>query len=555
MNIKANQYLRPIKFLIEKSGADFMQVAHLVDLKLLLDNRKKLPKSRGKSKDPKNSIFRQSIGYIVVGIFIILTLFRTNDPFFFIFTCQLMLMLMNTMTMLAEYSVSLFNTRDNNLILPLPANSQTVGWARVTHILLYLLLLSFSMMMPCVIFVMIKFTLITGILFFFSIFLTTLFTLFFTVFIYLALLKVTSGEKLKDVMMYLQVFFTIGIMLSYQIVPRYMSSLDNESLTVTKNWLYLIIPPAWFTSFSTIYNQFDKINIINSIVAITIPIIGISTIGKKLFYGFNDKLLEFDVVSSGKTKSKRHEVNSKMSWWFYISSMLVGVKKSETPLFKLMWKLSGRERLFKQSLLPILSYAVIMPVLISFTSGNLSNISSKYLPFLYFTILSSSIIPSILTIGNNKDAEWLYKILPNIQPADLFKATLKAALAKFFVPVFIIASLPLFYFKGYTAILDIICILIFNFMIASFALFYQTPYFAFTQEKSASQGGKTALKMFLIVFISLPLGFLHSFLIKKNTFYVLILIFVYALFLTLMNNNWLVKRYNWKYINSSNNQF
>jgi ABC-2 type transport system permease protein len=237
------------------------------------------------------------------------------------------------------------------------------------------------------------------------------------------------------------------------------------------------------------------------------------------------------------------------------TSLIVGVKKSEAPLFKLIWKLSGRERLFKQSLLPILSYAAIMPIIISYTSGNFSSIEKKYLPFLYFTIMSSSLLPSILSIGNNKNSDWLFKILPYVLPHNIFKASLKATLAKFFVPVFILVSIPLFYFQGASAILDLTCIFLFNLMIASFTLYYQAPHFAFSQEKAATQGGKTGLKMFLIILIALPLGFLHSFLHNQNIFLVLIPTVVYGTLLYFMNKHWLKKRYNWKYINLTNNQF
>ena len=153
MKLKALHYLRPLKRIMEKTGANFYQVAQMVELKFLLDNRKKVPGMRGNKTDPKNSIIRQAVSYIIVGGFLTLTMLEFEDPFFFIIVCQLMLMVMNTITMLAEYSVSLFDTRDNHLLIPLPVSSATLGWARVTHILIYLLLLSLSMMAPCILFV------------------------------------------------------------------------------------------------------------------------------------------------------------------------------------------------------------------------------------------------------------------------------------------------------------------------------------------------------------------------------------------------------------------
>jgi hypothetical protein len=71
-------------------------------------------------------------------------------------------------------------------------------------------------------------------------------------------------------------------------------------------------------------------------------------------------------------------------------------------VFKLMWKLSGRERLFKQSLLPVLAYVVVIPAVSIFVTGDMQNTEQKYITFLYFTIMSSSMLPTLLTIGNSK---------------------------------------------------------------------------------------------------------------------------------------------------------
>lgn len=554
MKFSANKYLLPLKSFIVRSGANYGQVSHLVDLKLLLDNRKKLPNGRGRSTDPKYSILRQAFSFLLVGLFMMLIMMQTNDPYLFIFFIQTMLMVMNSITMLAEYSVSLFDTRDNNLLMPLPANGQTIGWSRVLHILIYLLLLSFSMALPPLVFAGIKFGAITAILFFGSVILSTLFTLFITVFIYLTLIKFTDGEKLKDTMMYLQVVLTILMIVAYQILPRLVMPDGGAPLEMHKAWYFVFIPPAWFTSFSTLAVQLDLINLIGTLIAIVLPLIAISFIGKKLFYGFNESLVKMDSQSSGK-EIKPTKNRDTVSLWFRLCKKIMGVSKEESPLFQVMWKLSGRERLFKQSLLPVLAYAVIIPAMSIFATGGLDDLEMKYVIFLYFTVMSSSMIPTVLTIGNNKDADWIYASLPNIQPHNLFKAALKAALAKYFIPVYLLIALPLVYFKGAPALIDIATIFFYNYLIATIVLYFQTPHFMFTQEKTAAQGGKTAIKMMLVIFTSIPIGFLHSFLYKQNEWLVLALTVVFAGLLTIMNKVWMKQRFNWKYINFANNQF
>lgn len=554
MKLSARQYLRPLKLLIENSGASFEQVSHLVDLKILLDNRKKLPNGRYRSADPKNSIIRQALSFVIIGFVIVLMTIKTNDPYLFLFTFHIMLMVMNLITMLAEYSVSLFDTRDNSLLLPLPVNGQTIGWSRVTHILIYMLFLSFSMMLPGVVFSIFKFGGITSILFILSVILNTLFTLFLTVYIYLSLIKLMEGEKLKDAMMYLQVALTIIVIIAYQFIPRYFMPEHGEPQVIVKHWYFLAIPPAWFTSLATLHSLFDFQKLVLAFIATIVPITAIIFIGKKIFYGFNEGLIKMDSSSTGESTKRR--VKSKDSLWMKTASVLMIVNREEHPIFKIIWKLSGRERLFKQSILPILAYTVIIPAISIFASGGgLSKIETTYLIFLYFTIMSSSMIPTVLTIGNNKNAEWLFYSLPNIRPHIFFKAALKASMAKFFIPTYLIIALPLLYFKGLTAAIDIISVFLFNYLVATIIMHLQTPYFMFTQEKSAAQGGKTAAKMILILLVALPLGFLHSYMSKQNPYWVFILLIFYASAIFLLSRFGLKKRFNWPYIKAANNQF
>ncbi len=550
--MSAKHLLLPFKLFIKKSGANYNQVAQLVDLKLMLDNRRKLPNS-GKKTAPKNSILKQALSFVVVGVFLSLMLLNTNDPYFAIFMFQTMLIIMNSITMLAEYSVSLFDPRENNTLLPLPVNGQTMGWSRVMHILIYLSVLSIGMMLPGIVFSYFKFGGITALLFFISVFFNTLFTLFITVYIYLTLIKLMDGEKLKDTMMYVQVALTIIVIAAYQVIPRHFMPENGQESILQPDWYFAFFPPAWFTSFAVIAKQPNILNGILAAVGIIVPITSILFISKKLFYGFNDGLIKMSGQASGKKQAGN--VKDKTGLWFNISKTIMGVTKHEYPVFKLIWKLSGRERLFKQSLLPVLSYVVVIPAISIFVTGDMQDTEHKYITFLYFTIMSSSMLPTLLTIGNSKHAKWIFYSLPNVKPDKLFKAAIKVSLTKFFLPAYLIISLPLIYFKGGSAVLDIVTIFLFNCLITFFIQYMQTPYFMFTREKSAAQGGGTALKMFLAMFAGIPLGFLHAYLVKDNALMPIILLVIYTAMLMLISKLGFAKRYNWDYVKNVNNAF
>jgi ABC-2 type transport system permease protein len=552
MKIKAAKILKPFKFIIERTGANFIQVCHLVDLKLLLDNRKTTPNSAGKRKDPKNTLIRQSIMYVFVGAILSMMFFKTNDLFLISFSTHIYLMVMVAITMMAEYSVSLFDTRDNNLIIPLPVNGQTLGWARVLHIMLYLLLLTLSLSLSAIVTTGFKFGIAASFLLLISAILNTMFTLFLTIFIYLGLMKFTSGDKLKDVMMYIQVGLTILIMIGYQLVPHYLMPTNGNEGIMHPSWYFLLIPPAWFSMLTTAGQIHDSIYLIGTTLAIVLPIVSMIFIGKKLFYGFENKLNQLSSGDASNATLKPESKQKKTTVWFRFISLVMGITKKELPVFRLMWNLVGRERLFKQSILPMVAYMVVIPLFSVFSNKELGDIGTKYLTFLYFTILTSSMIPAIIGIGSSTHTGWIFRTLPNLKPSSVFSNTVKAAFGRFFIPVYILMVLPLFYFKGVTAVADIVTIFIFNYLTAISILYFQAPFMPFSQSKAVSQGGKTALRMMLIVFLALPFGFLHAWLSGKNHWLSLLPITIFLPLLLLIDKKWYPLKITWKLVESVN---
>lgn len=551
MTIKSDILIKPFKPIIERTGANYKQVCHLVNLKLLLDNRKTNPNSARAGKDPKNTLVRQSVMYMFVGTMLSLMFLQSQDLFLISFSMHIYLMVMVAMSMMAEYSVSLFDTRDNNLIIPLPATGQTLGWARVLHILIYLLLLTISLIAPALVITGIKFGMASTFLLFISALLNTLFTLFLTIFIYLGLMKFTRGDKLKDVMMYIQVGLAIAIMIGYQFAPRYLMNASSEGQFMQPEWYFLLIPPAWFPMLTTLIQNHEHIILSGACAAVIIPVLSMLFIGKKLFYGFENKLSQLSISDVTNIKTKKNKNQKMPGIWFTIISHILFVPKKELPVFRLMWKLTSRERLFKQSILPMIAYMVVIPLFSIFTGKEMGNLETKYLTFLFFTIMTSSMIPFVLSIGNNNQTTWIYRSIPNLHPSSIFSNAIKSAFGKFFVPVFFLMVLPLFYFKGISAIGDIITIFLLNYLVAYSLLYFQPPTMPFSQSKAAAQGGKTAIRMMLILFIALPVGFFHSYLSGKSPWLSIVPATIFLPCLLLLDKKWLSQKITWKNVELS----
>lgn len=547
--LSATKYLKPISRLITKTGADFIQVCHLVDLKLLLDNRKTTYNGSGRLKSSQNSLVRQSLIFIIVGLFLGIGLMRSGNrnPFSYGLITQSYLMIMLTISLLSEYSVSLFDTRDNQLLLPLPVNGETLGWARVIHILVYLLLLYLSISLPIDIIAGIQFGPMILLITLLSGFLNTLFTLFLTIFIYLVLMKFTRGERLKDVLMYIQVGFSLLIMLGYQFISYKIGVSGEYNPDFSQKWFFLLLPPAWFSYLAELPFSVSVYSLTGSILALFLPPTVMFLIAKKLFKGFDITLNELSVVQNRKVSSRKKPTTGNPIG-FQLARIFMLVSHGEYPVFKFMWHLSGRERLFKQSVLPVLGYTIVLPLIMLFSGEQLGNKEQHYQILMYFTIMVSNTLPLTLPIGNSQNTGWIFQSMPDLPPGRMFLAALKAVFGRFFIPVFILTALPLFYFKGLMALPTLLTLYAFNYMISLVSLYFQPPLIPFSQGKSASQGGKNALRMMLVIFLALPFGFLMNYLSSIDEWLVVTPVILFIPVIILFEQRLFLRKFNWKFV-------
>jgi hypothetical protein len=551
MKFSAENILLPFKKLINGSGANYAQVCHIVDLKLMIDNRK-ARNNQGSNKNPVNTLLKQSLTFIFVGAMLSLMFIRSNNLFLISFSTHIYLMVMITITMLSEYSISLFDTRENQLVIPLPITSQTLGWSRVLHILIYLVFIAISLLLPSLVIIAIKFGALSSFQLLISGLLNTVFTLFFTIFVYLGLMKLTSGERLKDMMMYIQVGFTILIMVGYQFIPKYLMPKDGAEALFEPSAYFLLIPPAWFAMLGSVRLTSPTLFLIGSAVAVFASIGGMTIIGKKLFYGFEGNLKELGATNSKNEKADTLKSRSIFSFWAKAVAILFGVPKKELPIFELMWKLTGRERLFKQTILPIVAYMGVFPLLSLFTKAQWGDAETKYVIFLYFSIMTSGTIPSAIWIGTNTYSTGTYRSLPSIAPSQVISNAIKAAMGRYFLPVFLVLASPLFYFKGVLAITDVASTLIFNLFVAYSLLHLQTAYLPFTQSKNVAQGGKTALKMMFTMIVAFPVGFLHVYLSGINGWLAIVPGLLFLPLVILYDKRWIPSKFDWKMIELAN---
>lgn len=354
--------------------------------------------------------------------------------------------------------------------------------------------------------------------------------------------------------MYFQIAIAIFFMAAYQIGLRMVDKSAIRDMVLPVHWFTYLFPPAFFSGLIegiTTFN-FDQSHLLFIAEALILPPVAIYFTGKYLTPVFNRKLMELE---QGDRVSKIKSENSQSSLWYRLNSAIFVADKDEKAVFKLMWKMTGRERQFKQTLLPTFGYIIIMIILPNFGKHQtFSDFTTgyKYFLILYVFMMVSFALCSSLLIGNCQTATWVFKSLPLKSPASFFKGAIKAAFARFFVPFYLLIGTVVCVLWGIKALPDVIIALMSIYLMTLMAYYFQQPGFPFSLEKTAVQGGSNVMKVFVLMALSAVVGFLHYSLLKWFDFANLMLIPVYGAAIFYVNRIMVYRQITWKDVDRVN---
>lgn len=544
---------RPFRWLIEKMGADYNQFITLLKLKLTIDNRN--PKGlEGKEKSKANVLLWQSAAQIFIGLLYPSFLYILKSSFTYYYFAHIFIMVMLAMMIISEFTSVLFDTSENSIIQPLPVKGNTISLARNAHVFVYLFLMAFNLSFLTLILAFFKFGILSGLLFLLTLILNVLFTLFLSNILYLIIMRLASGEKLKNLLMYFQIVIAILFMAGYRFGLKIVDTSVFENMIVPVTWYTFFIPPAFFSGFieAFVSVNFDMKHIFFILVTLLIPLIAVYITGKYLTPVFNRKLMD---IEQGDRLSKVRTEEAKKGILLKLMLPVFGSGNEERASFKLMWKMTGRERVFLQTLLPAYGYILIIILLPFFENlGDTDTLlkGDKYLLLLYAFLFISATLPVALLNGNNRNVAWIFKSFPLNSPAALYKGFINASFSKFFIPFYIVLGIVVCLVWGIKVLPDVIIVLMSVYLFTILFYFFQEPFFPFSQEKAVSRGGKVFIRGIIILLCALSVGFLHKFLIHWMSYSNLLLIPMYAGAILYVNRVLVFRKITWKVVDRVN---
>lgn len=419
-------------------GADYDQVKAIVTVKLKMDQRRVVredlvsSKSHQEKPEGTQSLAWALLGYAVLGAVVgAVVLFA--PPLLSLAILFAYFIFFTVMTFISDFSTVLLETKNNLILMPRPLTGRTVFAARLTHIALYLLRLYTVLVLAPFWMVWFRLGYLAALGFLFYSFWALALGLFMTNLLYLAVIKWSSEARLRSLIQYFQIVFSVLLMVSIQVIPRMMGRLEGMSFTF-EPWMYFL-PPMWMAGATEmLYTlQFDGQHLILTVLAIGVPLWAVWGM-QRLSGVFTDKLGKMD----GGTKEEQAptQTQKKGALMGFLAQKLTraGLERST---FQMVWRVTSRDRKYKLRLYPQAAMVLVYIFIFFFQSDRFSLAAqwqalakTHYYLWIYYLMVILGVALTFVEESDESKASWVFYATPIEQPGAIFLGTLKAILFK-----------------------------------------------------------------------------------------------------------------------------
>jgi len=440
---------------ITRLGVDYEQLRAIVEVKLMMDNRRQVISYSKNQKPPSNAFVKTLIFYAIFGSFVALGVYFIPSFILSMIVFFSYIMVIIIMTLITDFSSILLDTSDNTIILPRPVGGRTLFVARIMHILLYLGQLTIGLSIATIIVVAIKYGMGLLLLFLVLLVLSIITAVSLTNAFYLLLLNFISEEKLKNVINYFQIVMAVFVMGGYQILPRMIGRIDMENFVFEIKWWAYLLPPVWMAgTMETFYLwQPDAEHLLLAMCAVVLPIAGMIGVNTYLTPVFSRKLGAIDnsATQPSKPKTENRKLTDRIGGWMSSSPI-------ERGTFDMIFKVLSRDRKIKLKIYPSFGYILVFGFIfmmrskedLATTWANLST-TQYHLLIIYLTFMVTQVALHEIPYSDDFKASWVYFSIPLEKPGEILSGTLKAIFVQLFLPAYVVLSIfILFVWKAAT---------------------------------------------------------------------------------------------------------
>ncbi|WP_068783933.1 hypothetical protein [Paenibacillus phocaensis] len=509
--MKSLLVLDRFRSLFEKLGVDYPVMRRIVQVKLTMDARR-VPTLVNKSKQKQqgeaeegNQFLRSLWLYVIFGGLSSMFVLMGDNLLFQMSILFGIIMFMVMTSMISDFSSVLLDIRDRGILATKPISRRTLTMAKTVHIFMYLFFLTGAIaVIPLAVGLFRQ-----GIGFFglmlLELILMDLLIVVLTALLYLVVLRFFDGEKLKDMINYVQIGMTITIAVGYQVLVR-LFDLTAMDVTFNPAWWQYLLPPVWVgAAFQTLLHPGEG-QAYAGLAALSLAV----PLAAFLLYLKLMPALERNLQKLAEPSAKSGQGSGKALRRFadWICST-----PQESAFFRFAWALMGTEREFKLKVYPSLGFSIVFPFIFLFSNGldrGLEGISGTrtYL-FIYFSGIMLPTLIMMLRFSSRYKAAWIYRTAPIPGEAPIYKAALKASLVRLMVPLYLVEAAIFAVLFGASILPDLIvagiamqCYAILSFLFLRKGLPFSEPFDA------AGQQNQTFVVMGLMLLLG-GFGLLH----------------------------------------------
>ena len=433
--------LDTFKGIYTKIGVDYDKMRLILSMKLTLDSRRTstimMNSAEGDSEEGKNSFNKALIMYSIMGIFIgLTTMFSFNKMYTYTISFGMFMFLILTI-FISDFSNVLLDMRDKNIIGTKGIDNKTINAAKLTHICYYIFLTSLALSWLTII-GMFRSGILIGIIFILELMVIDIFMVVITALLYLLILRFFDGEKVKDIINFVQIALTIIMTISYQFLGRMFDIVDLNIIYESKIW-NIFLPPMWFAAplYAIDGGQINKIIITLIVLAFLVPIIAI-TLYIKNTSKFEDSLSKLNIAKNNEKEKK--------NGLFYRIGRYMCRNNEEKAAYNLSVCIIKREREFKLMTYPSLGFGIVFPLLFIFMFSmdfinEIKNISLYMSLNIYWFIFMVPTLLMTLQYSNNYKAVWIYEAAFISDKSNIYKGAYKALISNLLLPLYLFESI------------------------------------------------------------------------------------------------------------------
>ncbi|MFS0820264.1 hypothetical protein [Bacillus sp. 1P02SD] len=491
-----------IEKVFTRFGIDYRTMRKILQAKLVMD-RRRVPtifsQNNRKEKKDKNHYMLSLWIYVLFGLFLIpFTIMGDNYVFQMSLVFGLITFFLMT-SMISNFSSVLLDIRDRNILYPKPIDRKTISAAKLTHIVIYLSLMTIALAGPAIVVGLFRHGIVFFLIAVLNVMLIDLLIIALTALIYFIILQFFDGEKLKDLINYVQIGLSFSIMIGYQLLIRSFEIVDL-SISLEPAWWHILVFPIWYGIIMELVmnGSSQPFYFLLAGLGILVPFASI-WIYAKLTPTFERNLQKLSQHNKGRMK-KRLKVGEAFK-------KLICPTKEERVFYQFSSLMLKNEREFKLKVYPSLGFSIVIPFIFLFTymndfsweSFNLLREGKSYLNIYFSLLMMPTVIITLKYSGTHKGA-WIYKLIPLKTLKPVFSGTMKAFIVNLYVPIFFILCIVFIPIYGVRIIPDLILVFVSAviYAVICFAILEKSLPFSMSFETYSSGNGVIIFMLMLV---------------------------------------------------------